>query len=282
MDPLEKAGLDAAAAGGSRTITLNTPIKDDPNLEAIRQGLQRDYTAKTQEAKREREMAEQLLQQAQLIHQQAQLGLQSQQQARPPQVPSTPSLVEAFEQKFGTELDPASRQTLGFLAEYLGQPQLAQSRELEEMKRTMVQLVQQAQQSHTMLQAVAVRPELEALTDKFGEEEIQKRLPQVANLMRTAGLSFKAALAASDPDFFAERMGQDKIEQQKKATDSNDARIRALMGNGSLEGVVPSPNGQSDNEPQFVPGESFEESMKKLLGVSAYNSMLANDAISRG
>lgn len=283
MDNLEQNGLAAAAAGGSRTITLNTPIPDNPQLEAIRQGLQRDYTQKTHEAKAERERAEQLLQQAQILQQQAQLVLQSQQTGAPQQpMNNPPDISEAFEQRFGSELDPGARQMLGFMAEYLSQPQAGLSKELMELKGQMNQLIQQQRASQSTMQALAVRPELEALADTFGQEELMKRMPKVAQLMNGVGLSFKQALAAVDPDFYAERMAEELAKKSSAQKQAEDDRIARLIGVGSLEGVIPTPSAEGTNAPQYTPGESFAESMKKMLGVSAYQRMLSEDAISHG
>lgn len=278
MDNLERNGLANAAAKANRKINLNTPITDNPELEQIRQGLQRDYSTKTEEAATVRRQAEQMMQQAQYLLEQARQT--STQRTQTPQTQREPlSVVEAFERKFGGELDAPTRQTLSFLEEHFGSSSSMANRELDALKQQMSQMQALLTQSTQVMRAMTAKPELDSMTNVLGEDELRKRLPMVSEIMNAnPNLTFKQALAAADPDFFAQQMGKHSAETELQRQRKEQDRIMALLG-GGVEGMIPEPGGGEEKTPEFSPGEDFNESVRKLLGEGGYRQLIQNEAM---
>lgn len=283
MDGLEKEGLANASKAANRKINLNTPITDNPELELIRQSLQRDYTAKTDEAAQARREAQQMMQQAQNLynqvqHQQAQATPQGQQ---PSQQTKTPrNIIEHFEEKFGQEpQDAATRQTLAFLEEHFGGSGDGGAKELGELKREMEQMKALLQQSNHVVRALTAKPELDQLTGVLGEDEVRKRLPQVSEIMgNNPNMTLKQALAAADPDFFATQMGRFSAEEETKKQQDEQSRMMALLG-GGVEGMNADPGGPGTSLPELDPGEGFADSVRKVIGEGGFRNMLQQGAM---
>lgn len=279
MDGLERAGLAAANKNGNRKINLNTPINDNPELEAIRQQLQRDYTEKTEDAASQRRQAEQMMQQAAFLLEQAKAQATGSRQQQPaPQPAKKPSITDQFEGKFGAQLDPGTRQVLGFLEEYFGAPSTESSRELAGLKQQMEQMQGLLQQSNQVIRALTAKPDLDNLAQVFGEDELRKRMPAVSELMsQMPNLGFKQALAAVDPDFFASQMGRFSAEEESKRSQKEQAKLLGLLG-GGVEGMMDEPGGEANGMPPFEQGEDFAASVQKMLGENGYRTLMHNAA----
>lgn len=285
-DSLENQGLDAArAAGGNNHATglpdvvdLATPLAI-PQFEALRKRLQADYTRKTQEIAAQKQQLDQLTQQTHLAQQQAMATLQQNSAALAGQPePQPQTLADELQSQLDQELDAGTRNLLNMMDKRTSGPVTEMREQIGTLSQQVAQVVKALTQNQHLLRTVAQRPEIDALSTKYGQETVQQMTPAVAQIMQAnPNFTFEQAMAAANPGLVADTARKQALEGLRLQAEADNRKIAETLG--GLAGIESEPTGLASSQIPFKPGESMQESIMAEMGSGAFNQYLAQEAI---
>lgn len=287
-DSFEENGLKAAAANGAvqglpAHVDLSTPL-DIPQFETLRKGLQADYTKKTQELADQRKQLDHALQQAHLSQQQANQTMAvmqqnaAQAQGQAPVAPLPQSIAEELEAQSGAELDAGTRNLLNLLESRFGGPSAEMNERLDTLTQQVSQMSNAVGQSQNLMQAVAQRPEIDAVTARYGREKLAPHMNKIAEMIKAnPGMQFENAVAAVNPALVAETARNEAMAGLQQKADLENQQLSAAMG--GLYGIESEPAGEANGAKPFNPNESFQDSAREIMGDGMFRGFIQNEAL---